>query len=175
MVEELRGWLSNRLSCGHTRGGSPIVSGAGRRTGLGAGRRMMLGSITRSFRPPTITRCSILSRRTRMTLRFPSTGSDSITATRVGATTLPWSHRLCTDSNTPVKFALRSKAQSGRAPSRPSDAKQDERLVTFRPDENNWAIDGRHPSAQLLCLARCIEVVHRWPIGVVVDGHQPQR
>ena len=85
MVEELRGWLSNRLSCGHTRGGSPIVSGAGRRTGLGAGQRMMLGSITRSFRPPTITRCSILSRRTRMTLRFPSTGRVSITATRAGA------------------------------------------------------------------------------------------
>jgi hypothetical protein len=66
-------------------GGSPFHSGAGRRAGLGAGRRMMLGSITRSFRPPTITRCSILSRRTRMTLRFPSTGRDSITATRAGA------------------------------------------------------------------------------------------
>ena len=35
-------------------GSSPIVSGAGPRTGLGARRRMMLGSITRSFRPPTI-------------------------------------------------------------------------------------------------------------------------
>jgi hypothetical protein len=44
-------------------GGSPFHSGAGRRAGLGAGRRMMLGSTTRSFRPPTITRCSILSRR----------------------------------------------------------------------------------------------------------------
>ncbi len=66
-------------------GGSPFHSGAGRRAGLGAGRRMMLGSITRSFRPPTIARCSILSQRTRMTLRFPSTGRDSITATRAGA------------------------------------------------------------------------------------------
>jgi hypothetical protein len=46
---------------------------------------MKLVSITRSFRPPTITRCSILSRRTRMTLRFPSTGRASITATRAGA------------------------------------------------------------------------------------------
>src|SRR5262249_29277046 len=42
-------------------GGSPFLSGVGRRAALGAGRRMMLGSITRSFRPPTITRCSILS------------------------------------------------------------------------------------------------------------------
>src|SRR6516165_649495 len=50
-----------------------------------ARERMMLGSITRSFRLPTITRCSILSRRTRMTLRFPSTGRVSITATRAGA------------------------------------------------------------------------------------------
>jgi hypothetical protein len=48
-------------------GGSPFHSGAGRRAGLGTGRCMMLGSITRSFRPPTITRCSILSRRMRMT------------------------------------------------------------------------------------------------------------
>src|SRR6516164_6973943 len=84
---------------------------------VSADRPMMLGSITRSFRPPTITRCSILSRRTRMTLRFPSTGGDSITATRVGATTLPWSHRLCTDSNAPDKFALRSFA---RGPKRTS-------------------------------------------------------
>jgi hypothetical protein len=51
-------------------GGSPFHSGAGRRAGLGAAQRMMLGSTTRSFRPPTIARCSILSRRKRMTLRF---------------------------------------------------------------------------------------------------------
>src|SRR6516164_6688728 len=85
MVEALRGWLSNRLSCGHTRGRQPHRFGRRPAHWVSADRRMMLGSITRSFRPPTITRCSILSRRTRMTLRFPSTGSDSITATRVGA------------------------------------------------------------------------------------------
>src|SRR6516165_7884693 len=47
-------------------------------------------------------------------------------------------------------------------------------LPTFRSDENNWAIDGRRPSGQQFCLARRIQVVHRRPIGVVVDGHQPQ-
>src|SRR5262249_47787565 len=46
---------------------------------------------------------------------------------------------------------------------------------TSRLDENNWAVDGRRPSGQQLCLARRIQIVHRRPIGVVVDGHQPQR
>jgi hypothetical protein len=63
-------------------GGSPLISGAGRCAGLGTGRRMMLGSITTSFRPPTSTRCSILSRRTSLILRFPSSWTDSITPTR---------------------------------------------------------------------------------------------
>src|SRR6516164_1105452 len=55
-----------------------------------------------------------------------------------------------------------------------SNAKQDKHLPTFRPDEDNWAIDSRHPSSQLLCFARRFQVVHLRPIGVVVDGHQPQ-
>jgi hypothetical protein len=63
-------------------GGSPLVSGAGRCAGLGTGRRMMLGSITRSFRPPTSTRCSVSSRRMRTIFRFPSSWTDSITPTR---------------------------------------------------------------------------------------------
>lgn len=63
-------------------GSSPLVSGAGRCAGLGTGRRMMLGSITTSVRPPTSTRCSILSRRTSLMLRFPSSWTDSITPTR---------------------------------------------------------------------------------------------
>jgi hypothetical protein len=66
-------------------GGSPLVSDAGRCAGLGAGRRTMLGSITTSFRPPTSTRCSILSRRTSLILRFPSSWTDSITPTRCDA------------------------------------------------------------------------------------------
>jgi hypothetical protein len=63
-------------------GSSPLVSGAGRCAGLGTDRRMMLGSITTSFRPPTSTRCSVSSRRTRTIFRFPSTWTDSITPTR---------------------------------------------------------------------------------------------
>jgi len=66
-------------------GGSPLVSDAGRCAGLGAGRRTMLGSITTSFRPPISTRCSILSRRTSLILRFPSSWTDSITPTRCDA------------------------------------------------------------------------------------------
>jgi len=66
-------------------GSSLLVSGAGRCAGLGAGRRTMLGSITTSFRPPTSTRCSILSRRTSLILRFPSSWTDSITPTRCDA------------------------------------------------------------------------------------------
>ena len=58
---------------------------AGRCAGLGAGRRTMLGSITTSVRPPTSTRCSILSRRTSLILRFPSSWTDSITPTRCDA------------------------------------------------------------------------------------------
>jgi len=67
---------------GSPGGGSPLVSGAGRCVGLGTGRRMMLGSITTSVRPPTSTRCSVSSRRTRTIFRFPSSGTDSITPTR---------------------------------------------------------------------------------------------
>jgi hypothetical protein len=66
-------------------GGSPFHSGAGRRAGLGTGRRMMLGSITRSFRPPTITRCSILSRRTRMQTPRGWNTHESILRNSVGA------------------------------------------------------------------------------------------
>ena len=70
------GEFANGYRVGTPGGGSPLVSGAGRCAGLGTGRRTMFGSITTSFRPPTSTRCSILSRRTSMILRFPSSWTD---------------------------------------------------------------------------------------------------
>ena len=64
-------------------GGSPFHSGAGRRAGLGAGRRMMLGSITSSFRPPTITRCSDLTGKRRPGNAHESFSGNSMSAYRI--------------------------------------------------------------------------------------------
>jgi len=80
-------WLFGGDSASGSRVGTlgsdtPLVSLAGRCAGFGTGRRTILGSITTSARPPTNSRCSILSRPTRMILRFPSSWMDSMTPIR---------------------------------------------------------------------------------------------
>ena len=171
MVEALRGWLSNRLSCGHTWGRQPHRFGRRPAHWVGRGPAHDVGldhevvSTTNHHKMFDIVTAdeddaSFSVDRERFDYCYPRWCTILRCLGRIGfvqTQTLP--------------LNLRSRPKADEQPSRPSDAKQDERLVTFRPDKNNWAIHGSHPSAQLLCLARCIEVVHRWPIGVVVDGH----
>lgn len=42
-------------------------------------------------------------------------------------------------------------------------------------NENDRTIDSRNAGSEHLGLERCLQIVHRREIGVVVDRHQPQR